>query len=455
MSDAALQARVKELHDLMVNAEAASRPKQPVPPRTIEKIGADMTLAIMEVVRGGVTTHVVTANSKRAFKLLRDNPKWLRSHEKVMGEHISYAHVPETGKRQYRGIDSEQVAARVAVDQGWVRSVVRIAASRWLCVACVSFFQEVMGHVRLVNPDPKAPLALQRPQPRSQPPPVPAGARGRGGGPGPIPGVGGLTYTAGQRGAAGLVLLVQAANFLIGEYVSRREQARYREAVLAKESFISEFQHRHPTVGVLVIAYFEGAIFKPPLAFSFGMTEVQARSTIPPSVRSKATRPFVLWVAPLQPADVTSVRPPLPPVMLATFSRSQVFQKLEFRVADGFDDEGETDLGYPQRGKEARFWILRPPVRLGYYFAGDRGTKEIDIIRVPLGSGEIVDCVDLDPTALSFGNDCAFPAYPADIATDVAFMRVRGIGDKIHALSAYDFTHVRWIAPHRARSIGR
>ena len=70
-------------------------------------------------------------------------------------------------------------------------------------------------------------------------------------------------------------------------------------------------------------------------------------------------------------------------------------------------------------------------------------------------SGEVVDCVDLDPTPLSFGSDCAFPAYPADVATDAAFMRVRGIDDKIHALSAYDFTHVRWIAPHRARSIGR
>ena len=112
-----------------------------------------------------------------------------------------------------------------------------------------------------------------------------------------------------------------------------------------------EFQDKNPTVGVLVIAYFEGALFRPPLEFSYGMTETQARRTIPPSLRSGALTPVIVWIEPLQPADVTSLPPPLPPVMLATFYRSQVFQNLEFRAADGFDDEGETEIGYAPRGQ--------------------------------------------------------------------------------------------------------
>ena len=117
---------------------------------------------------------------------------------------------------------------------------------------------------------------------------------------------------------------------------------------------MSEFQDKNPTVGVLVIAYFEAALFRPPLEFSYGMTEIQARRTIRASVRSGSSRMVAGWVPPLQPADVMHLPPPLPPVMLATFYRGEVFQNLEFRVLDGFDDEGETDLGYPQRGKEAR-----------------------------------------------------------------------------------------------------
>lgn len=450
MSDAALKARAVEIFNLTVMAEAASRRSQPVPQKTIDRIASDMTISIMEIVRALETIHIVTANSARGFKILRANERWLRPYERVEGDNIPYARLREGGRRsQYRGIDAEQVAAHVSMSQSWKGwTVRRIAASRDICAACIELFEDSLAHVRLVNPDPKVQSTPNRP--RSQ-----GGIWRLRGGMRPIPIQRTTAFTAGQRGAAGLLLLVQGANFLIGEYVSRREEARYRSAIQAKDGFLREFQDKNPTVGVLVIAYFEGGLFRHPLEFSYGMTEIQARRTILPSLRSATARSFAAWVPPLQQADVTSLPPPLAPTMLATFYRSQVFQNLEFRVADGFDDEGETDLGYPQRGREARFWILQPPERVNYYFGSDRGTKEIDTFRWPLVSGEVVDCIDLDPTPLSIGSDCAFPAYPADVATDVTFSRVPGIKDRHHALSSYDFSHVRWIAPHRARSIGR
>lgn len=445
MSDAALQARAAELADLAVGAEATGRRTQPVSPETMRRISADMTIAIMEIIRAGVTIHLVAANSARGLRLLRANPRWFKPYERVVGEQIPYYKLGN-GTRTMRNIDAEQVLAFAAIEMKMDALATRIAASRKVCVACMDYFGQLMRHVKLINPDPRGTLRPPRSQPLSPPP-----RRGRMmGQTRPI----GPTFSPRQRGAAGAVLLIQAFNSLIGEYVSRREEGRYEEAIRAKEGFLRDFHEKQPAVGVLILVYFEKAIFRHPLEFSYGMTEIQARRTIQATARSGEQTSFAVWQPPLQPADVTSLSPPLTPVMLATFYRRQVFQNLEFRVADGFDDDGETDLGYAQRGKEARFWILRPPARVNAQWGSDRVTKEIDIFRWPLVSGELVECVDLDPTVFSTGSDCAFPAYPADLATDATFGRVRGISDNTHALRNYDFDHVRWIAPHRARSIG-
>ena len=189
-----------ELLDLTVRAEAASRRTQPVPPATIRLIASGMTIAIMEIVRGGETIHVVTANSARAYTLLRANPQWLRPYERVLGERVPYAHNPEVGRRQDRGIDAEQVGRYVAIERGWAGSVVRIAASRDICRACIEIFEEFLRQVRLINPDPDVQLAPRR----QEPPPLPVGGRWRGGGAGPIQG-GGSGFTAGAawRGRVG------------------------------------------------------------------------------------------------------------------------------------------------------------------------------------------------------------------------------------------------------------
>ena len=447
LSDAALVARALELHRLTAMAEAARRGLQPTE-SNIGPIMRNWTIAILEISRGGETIHLVTANRKAGYDRLRENPGWLRAHERVVGEHIPYYRLAD-GRRSQLGIDAEQVAAYAARDLKVAGSAVRIAASRPICVACADFFSEFLRQVRLINPHRDVRFTPQGTQPPRTRPPRPPLPRGLGGP------VGGAAFTPRQRGAAGAVLVVQALNALIGAYVSRREEARYEAAVMAKSGFLRDFQEGNPTVGVLVTAYFDGALFSPPLGFSYGMTEVQARRVraLTASVR-QGSAAFSAWLPPLQEPDVTSLRPPLAPVFLATFYRRQVFQNLQFRVFDGFDDEGETDLGYPQRGKEACFWILRPPAILNYEFGGVPDTKEVDVFKWPLVSGEVVECVDLDPTPLSRGSDCAFPAFPADVATDVTFSRAPAISDKVRALRNYDFEHVRWIAPHRAHSIG-
>lgn len=447
LTDQAMEARAKELHLATVRADA-ERSATPRGESGISRSMGNWTIAITEVVRAGETLHVITASDPRAYNMLRANPQWLRPYERVLGEHLNYYTAVEGRRPNTNRIHAEQLSPWI-VTLEVKGTIVRVVASRYICEACIRFYEEFLPQVRLVNPDPNVQL---RPRP-AQPPPVPAS--------GPLPRSmlgpsqpGGSAFTIGQRATAGAVLAVQAANYLIGEYVTRREEARYREAYRAKEGFLNDFQSKNPTVGVLVIAYFDAAIFRPPLEFAYGMTEIQARSATPPRLRSGTATSYATWRPPLRPADVTSVRPPFPPVMLATFVGREVFQGLEFRGFDGFDDDGETDLGHPRRGDQARFWILRPPSRVDWYNGSDRGSKDLDIIRRRLASGESVECVDLDPTIFSYGNDSAFPAYPADVATDVTFMRAPGISDRVHALRAYDLDHVRWIAPERARSIG-
>jgi hypothetical protein len=226
-----------------------------------------------------------------------------------------------------------------------------------------------------------------------------------------------------------------------------------REAVRAREPFIKEFQRKNPTIGILVVIYFENGIFSPPPQLSVGMTRVQAQAALGP-LRSGKESSESFWIEPLMRADIADYITPFPRVALATFVGREIFQDVVFKGAGGFDDDGESDLGRDPRGLTARFWILRPPPRVGWYFGGRHTWKDIDIVSRRLADGSSVECVDLDPTPFSVGNDSAFMAFPADGATEAKFLGVPATSDKIGALRRYDLDRVRWIAPERARRLG-
>ena len=134
------------------------------------------TIAIIEVVRPEGTIHALAANRKEAFDHLRANPGWLQPHERVIGAHIWWYN-PTEGGTEKSTIHSEQVGANDIMARR-VGSIVRVAASRFICEICIRFFEQFLPWVRLVNPKPTVERAL-RPLPPPVPPP--GGSRRRGG----------------------------------------------------------------------------------------------------------------------------------------------------------------------------------------------------------------------------------------------------------------------------------
>jgi hypothetical protein len=128
-----------------------------------------------------------------------------------------------------------------------------------------------------------------------------------------------------------------------------------------------------------------------------------------------------------------------------------VFQGVKFSAALGFDDQGESIPPPSPPGFAARFWILETPTQVIYFWNNRYNVKDVDTTIRRLASGQPVQCIDLDSTWLSVGNDSAFMAFPADEATAQFFQRVSGASDPLRQLRRYELEFVRWVSPGKAK----
>lgn len=448
-TDRELLARASELLEASLREYSAARGRN-LTAYLLRLQLSTATVAVSEVLIRGQYAYIVTSNNSTVFNVLARNRQLLRTFELLGDPNTNVYPKPTAEEVKAAKLEGRSASGRVTIHAeqlgAWSAralggSLVRVATSWRVCPVCRSFFVDFFPRVRLIDSATRLP------------PPTPPRAPSQG----PVPAQAsrsqavGARVPGGYRAAAGLVLIIQGATFVMNRIVEEREAARVNRAIQAKDSYIRNFQEQNPYLGILVHLYFRDGIFLPPLHFSYGSTRrdaIASYQSAPPSEEVST-----VWVPPSIPPAFSYYRPPFARAGLATFAGRMVFQDVAFRFVGGFDDDGESIPLVPPRGFAAKFWLLKPPREVTVFFGGRWHSKEVDVTMRHLSSGQLKECIALDTSFLSIGDDSALMVFPADEVTAAWFARVPGTSDRAGVLRRYDLARVRWVAPEKVRLV--
>ncbi|MGD9045946.1 MAG: S8 family serine peptidase, partial [Desulfobacterales bacterium] len=276
-----------------------------------------------------------------------------------------------------------------------------------------------------------------------------------------------------MRGAgAGLTVGLMGLNFGLNWLNDRRQQRRVQERLDQLEPAIQRVRQRRPDHGILLEIYYHqvqappDSLIRPGPVFSHiewasGRTRDEARqnkqsqaSIRPAPPRGSREQVSRIWIRPLRPSSVGSLRTPFPKAGFGIFAVNKaILQDVEWGGVTGFDDEGQTRLRLPA-SPTPRFILLDPPRTINWLWGRQWKSKSIPIVRRRTATGrDTVKAVDLDPSN-PFGNVAAVPIFPYDDFTDRLFSTAPATDDNLNQLRSYtNIRKMRWVRPENILTV--
>lgn len=273
------------------------------------------------------------------------------------------------------------------------------------------------------------------------------------------------TTTTKQRVKAGAGLAILGVNIGANMVIDALNAKRMQADLTRNEPAMQQAQDQDPTLGFLLVFYFEGGVDSGEgatasgryvrMGWRQGYTESEATDSWrkePRHLQRGDTQAFQ-WIPPKQ--------APPPEVMYAPFRKVAVakfadianirFQKVSFAEIGGFDEKGQDEKVDATRWKtiadDYRFIVMEMPSSVPYRdVAGHRDTMSVPLSARRTRGGDV-------PVILLDDDTPAVAVWPVGENVQKLFSLMRPINDKEGRLMITNIRFVRWLRPEQVEVV--